>query len=397
MRPRVLNCLGCYWPGNEATGPNQSFRALASGLRDSYRFKVVSGSPIGSGESARSCSAWSDDGYAMVKRCPPGRLSARHIRRILCDTDYELLLLNSFFDREFTIAILIMRKLGLIPRRPTILSPRGEFAPGALSIKPRRKRAYIALARQLGLLDDVWLHATADHEAADMERLNLGERAILRAPDPAQLFDPPQFSAQTAGDHRLRIAFVGRLTPVKNLNFALDVLSKTSVPNDFDIYGPVGDRHYWEACQKRIADMPKRVRIGVKGTIPNSQIPETLARYDLFFLPTLGENFGQAIHEALACGLPALISDRTPWRGLAGQEAGWDLPLDAPQHFVEKIDALASMDENERLRLRVGARRFAERRHAESDAIGKHRSMFEKAIAASAKPCNVSRRDSTAG
>ena len=35
-----------------------------------------------------------------------------------------------------------------------------------------------------------------------------------------------------------------------------------------------------------------------------------------FLLPTGGENFGHAIFEALSCGVPALISDRTPWRDL---------------------------------------------------------------------------------
>ena len=52
-------------------------------------------------------------------------------------------------------------------------------------------------------------------------------------------------------------------------------------------------------------------------------IVEALGRSDLFLLPTGGENFGHAIFEALACGVPALISDQTPWRGLAaGRPAG---------------------------------------------------------------------------
>ena len=52
-----------------------------------------------------------------------------------------------------------------------------------------------------------------------------------------------------------------------------------------------------------------------------------------FFFPTLGENYGHVIYEALDSGCPVLISDQTPWRGLSEVGAGWDLPLDKPDLF----------------------------------------------------------------
>lgn len=59
-------------------------------------------------------------------------------------------------------------------------------------------------------------------------------------------------------------------------------------------------------------------------------------------LPTKGENFGHAIFEALNLGKPVLISDQTPWRNLSAAGAGWDLPLDSQDAFVEALqEALA--------------------------------------------------------
>jgi hypothetical protein len=44
-----------------------------------------------------------------------------------------------------------------------------------------------------------------------------------------------------------------------------------------------------------------------------------LAEYDLFLFPTLGENYGHVISEALASGCPVVISDQTPWRNLEAE------------------------------------------------------------------------------
>ena len=45
------------------------------------------------------------------------------------------------------------------------------------------------------------------------------------------------------------------------------------------------------------------------------------------FDATRHENFGHAVVEAWAHGRPVLLSDQTPWRGLAELDLGWDLPL----------------------------------------------------------------------
>jgi glycosyltransferase involved in cell wall biosynthesis len=68
------------------------------------------------------------------------------------------------------------------------------------------------------------------------------------------------------------------------------------------------------------------------------------------FLPSLGENFGHVIVEALSAGCPILISDRTPWRGLAERGVGWDLPLEDPAGFRGVIDACCVEEFEERRR-----------------------------------------------
>jgi glycosyltransferase involved in cell wall biosynthesis len=54
--------------------------------------------------------------------------------------------------------------------------------------------------------------------------------------------------------------------------------------------------------------------------------PPPYAIASLFLLPSHGENFGLSIAEALANGVPALVTDSTPWSGLNRTGAGWCVP-----------------------------------------------------------------------
>ena len=409
VRPVVLVMLGAFWPGNEASGPNQSFMALAKALGDEFEFRLLARDqpfPGSAGFPARSChpnyvgsmspdkrlnsglesprsreginDAWVDLGYAKARYCEIGKTGATGLRQILRQTPHDLLWMNGFFDREFTLPALLLRRLRLVPPAPALLSPRGEFGAGALGLKSGRKQAFLKLARLSGALRGIALHATSATEAAEIATSTGSASAIIIAPNIRGLVNAPPFVPPPTP--ALRVAFVGRISPVKQLDYALDVLKHVQVPVEFSIYGPVQDAAYWQACQQKIAALPAHVRATWQGETANEAIVAALAQTDLFFLPTAGENFGHAIFEALSCGVPALISDTTPWRGLAAMQAGWDLPLADQSRFAAVMDDFASLPEAARAILRQGARARAEQSVRDSGAIEASRAMLHSLL-----------------
>ncbi|MCB1827416.1 MAG: glycosyltransferase, partial [Coxiellaceae bacterium] len=130
---------------------------------------------------------------------------------------------------------------------------------------------------------------------------------------------------------------------MKNLHFALKSLNGLKGDVVFDIYGPIEDAGYWKKCQNSIDSLPTNIQVSYRGQLDHRQVAKTLPLYDLFYLPTLGENFGHIIFEALSAGLPVLISDQTPWLHLETQRAGWDLSLEDQEAFTRVLQACVDM------------------------------------------------------
>ena len=111
----------------------------------------------------------------------------------------------------------------------------------------------------------------------------------------------------------------------------------------FAIYGPIEDQAYWQKCEEAIAALPENVSCVHKGGIPSSQVLEELSAHHFFLFPTLGENFGHVIPEALAAGCPVLVSDQTPWQDFDERGVGWVLKLEDQEAWQESIQKCVDM------------------------------------------------------
>lgn len=244
-------------------------------------------------------------------------------RDILDEVKPEVIHLNSLFSSGFTL--LPLRVLRQRPSVRVVMAPRGMLGEAALSIKPLKKRLFLALARGIGWMDRVRWHASSEQEATEVRqafpRAQTAVAQNLPSPAPSEIASRP--------DDSWNIAVIGRIHRVKNLHFGLQAVlgAQASRPVTVNFIGPVEDADYQTELE-HLATKNPAVEVVFHGGMPPSELAPHFHAAHYLLSSTTQENFGHSIVEAWAHGCPVLISDRTPWRGLEAHNVGWDWPLD---------------------------------------------------------------------
>ena len=387
MKPRVLILIGAFWPGHDSAGPNLSVKAMCQTLGGEFDFLLIARDrPFGAPAAIVDSEGWHDLGWAKIHYLTVGGRGAEGLTALMRDTPHDLLLINGFFDREFTIPAMLARRFGRAPRAPLVISPRGEFSSGALGLKGVRKSVYLAMARALNLVDRATFHVTSETEADDVRAEFPGNNVVTIA-NLRPLFALPRYEPA----HVFRAAFLGRISPVKGLDVALEALARVVGRVDFTIYGPISDPAYWRRCEALIAALPPNVTARYGGELANDDVPFAMVEQEVLLLPSRSENFGHAIFESLAAGTPVIIGDKTPWRGLAAATAGFDLPLGEPAEFARAVDTLAGLPSEQYLAWRAGARKVAEDFLATSTAAQDMAALFHDLARTTSKPAGAKR------
>lgn len=385
----ILVFLRHYLPGYEFGGPVRSVSNLADNLSDAFDFRIVTLDRDVSSLAPYpgvKVNEWNRVGPAFVYYISPESCSLRAQARLISDTPHDVIYLNSFFDRRFTLWPLIARQLGWIGDRPIVVAPRGEFSPGALELKRWKKTPFLYLARTVGLFRKVTWQASTDFEAEDI-RQSFGSQAmrVVVARNLPQARGATASRTSTRRSGALRILFLSRITHKKNLDWALRTLSKVRSPVSFSVVGTPEHSEYWELCKRLMKALPAHVTARYLGPIHPVAVPAMMATHDLFFLPTRGENYGHVIAEALQAGTPVLISDMTPWRNLAAHGVGWDLPLLSEDAFAERIDHCATMPEAVYEEMRSCVAAFANNQVNNPTSVEENRRLFMDLIDESAR------------
>ena len=382
----VLTLVGAYLPGYKWGGPVRTLANLVDRLGEEFRFRIITSDrdmldrgPYG----GVMVDAWNRVGNADVYYASPAALAFQRLSKLITDTPHDVLYLNSFFHAVFATQPLVARRLGQLRRAPVVLAPRGEFSAEALKLKRWKKTLYVKVGTPFGLFRDLVWQASSDLEAEHIRRrLGSVAKRVVVAPNVPRGISGVSVPAQARRPGGvLRLVFLSRIAPMKNLHFALQVLGKVRVPVEFNIYGPVEDAGYWHRCQRLMDELPGNVNVTYGAEVRPADVGDVLQAHDLFFLPTLGENYGHVIAEALAAGTPVLISDATAWRDLEEAGVGWDLPLDDQDHFARCIEHCARLEEGKFAAWRERVWAYGADRMRDPWAIEANRSLFEQAIA----------------
>jgi glycosyltransferase involved in cell wall biosynthesis len=223
---------------------------------------------------------------------------------------------------------------------PYVISPRGMLVPELITKKSRvAKSAWISLIERRSFSHACAVHFTSEREREDARRLGIPVPRSAIVPNGVDIPNVPSLRRDPN-----MILYLGRINWKKGLDRLIDAVIR--VERARLVVAGQDDENY-------TASLPRHARVTFAGEVAGVEKERLLSTAAMLVLPSLSENFGNVVLEAMAHGTPVIV---TPGVGLAAdvEAAGAGIVTDgAPAPLAAAIERLLG---DEPLREQMGRR-----------------------------------------
>lgn len=260
----------------------------------------------------------------------------------------------------------VARQLGI----PVVISPRGMLDPWALSVKKWKKRLGMFLYQKRDLKRAVAFHATADAEAEHIRDAGFSQ-PIFTVPNAVSYPSTLPLAQKAEG---IKTAFfMSRLHPGKGLLLLAEAWAKVR-PQGWQMV-VAGSDHYGHKVE--VVETLKSLGIEndwiFVGELDDEQKWQALVNADLFIHPSVSENFGISIAEALCAGIPVITTKGCPWSEIDGK-CGWWIDRTVEQ-LSDTMRTAMTLSDTERAQMGENGKRLIQEKYT-WPAVAKQMSAF---------------------
>lgn len=235
---------------------------------------------------------------------------------------------------------------------PLLTSPRGMLEPWSLRNSWFKKLPAWFLYERQNLQRAIAFHATSKQEAQSLRQLNF-RQPIAVIPNGVNI---PNLDTQPSREvlinlfpqlaNKKWLLFLSRIHPKKGLDNLLYVWSQlTKKFPDWHLLIAGSDLIGYQAqLQELTVTLQLQQQVTFTGMLSGDQKASALKNADLFVLPTHSENFGIAIAESLAYGVPVVTTKGAPWQDLETYGCGWWIENNQQALLNALVDAMEISD-----------------------------------------------------
>ncbi len=298
-------------------------------------------------------------------------------------SDYDLVYIVATWTHPFLPACTWARRRQV----PYVVSPRTSFMRQTWRDKHLKKWSYFHMFERRLIEHAAALHYTSRLEQRESQWLNLSpEPFVVANPVDVSEFEHLPEKGRFRTEHQIPatsplLLYLGRLEARKGLNLTLAAfahLAKSQPDALLVLAGPDKDG-YQNILRRQVVEFGLQGRVFFTDYLDAQQRLSALVDADAFVLTSYSDNFGMAAVEALAAGLPVLISNRV---GIAEEVAqagvGLVTKLEIPA-IAEGMECLLTLSKNQPEQA-VRARQFARERFAPVKVAAEMQENFTQVI-----------------
>lgn len=306
-------------------GPSKSVRALCLALsRLGHEVDLLTTAPDAPPEGREENTGERRLRIRVFRRDAPQRLCPSvGLQTAVEMTDADVVHHHALWLRTLHYSATTARRRSL----PLVVSPRGMMSDWAWNHHRLRKAFAQALVHPRALQRTGGWHATSQDEAGDILRRGFGQPVVV-APNGVELPSSDRVAESAAYWQkacpecatRPTALFYGRFHRKKRVLELIDVWLASAPREWLLLLVGLPEEYTPEGLAALIRDRGASDRIRV---FNGHGAPPPYAVASLFLLPSHNENFGLTVAEAMAHGVPVVVTDTTPWQQVSDSNRGW--------------------------------------------------------------------------
>ncbi len=312
-------------------GPPKAVREMARTLAErGHEVSIYTTDMVSADESPPPLNAEVAEGRATIRYFPLGHprrwIRSPELGRALAQTipNCDIVIIHALYHYHLWAAARLCRRFKV----PYIIRPLGTLDPYIYRRSRWKKRLFEWLHQNRDLRLAAALHYTTEDEQRLAKPVSQGAPGMVvpLGIRPEEIGN----AAHTASklNRTTTLLHLGRLHEKKGIELLLQAIAKI-LPEHPELTCIIagGPADYAQKLRALCAELGIAKRVTFPGFLSGKAKQQILSDADLFILPSYSENFGIAVIEAMAAGLPVLLSDQVNLHAdVSDADAGWVVP-----------------------------------------------------------------------
>ncbi len=273
---------------------------------------------------------------------------------------------------------------------PYVINPRGDTETARINYnkyKMLKKHLVWNLWSKKIVNSASCIIATSEQERESIRALGC-KIPVAIIPNGIELDAFPKKVEHNHGEKKV-LLFLSRVNPIKGIEYLIESWGKLpralKAEWELHIAGNSDPRDYIQTLENKVNTMGLSDSIKFIGPITGETKMRKYQDSNLFILPTLNENFGNVVAEAMMCECPVITTTNAPWRCLTEDRCGWwiDLSID---NLLKTLKEAMSLSDDERHELGRMSRQSIIKRYSSESVAKKTIALYKWILGQGDKP-----------